>query len=563
MSDFHSSFLHPQKTKVAYFSMEIAIDPHVPTYSGGLGVLAGDMLRGCADLAENVVGVTLLYRKGYFSQKIDEFGTQIEKEENWSPAERLKLLPEKITVQIEERLVTVQAWLYELSGITGQENSILFLDTDIPENSDYDRTLTHQLYGKDQYYRLCQEIILGIGGLKILQKLSFDSLEKYHMNEGHSALLALELYRQLQDTKKVRQHCVFTTHTTVPAGHDSFEEAMAYKALEHFFTNGKIKTTDVFHEGKLNMTHLALHFSGFVNGVAKIHREVSKMMFPNYHIESITNGVHSAFWTADPLADVYDKYIPDWRQDPYHLRSALNIPKDAIWQAHQEAKKNLLNFLQKKYHVYMNEEIFTIGFARRSATYKRGDMLLQDIEKLKQIATKTGGLQIIYGGKAHPHDGLGKEVIRKIVQKIKEVQSVVKICYVENYDMTIAQLLIPGVDIWLNTPMRPKEASGTSGMKAAHNGVPQFSTLDGWWLEGHIENVTGWSIGCHPNATNTEGEYSDVQDLYNKLEYVIIPTYYQERDKWLSIMRHTISLNASFFNIHRMVQQYVSNAYFN
>ncbi|HJX05292.1 MAG TPA: alpha-glucan family phosphorylase, partial [Candidatus Nanoarchaeia archaeon] len=319
---------------------------------------------------------------------------------------------------------------------------------------------------------------------------------------------------------------------------------------------------EVFFNDKLNMTYLGLRFSEFINGVAKKHGEVSRSMFPGYQIESITNGVHSYFWTSEPFRKLFNSYLPGWEYDPFSLRYVLGIPKEEIWLAHQRTKEQLIRFVNKNYHVRMDKDTFTIGFARRAATYKRGDMLLTDVNRLLKIAEKSKGIQIIYAGKAHPRDTAGKELIKNIITKMKEVSHKIRVCYVKNYDIGVAKLLVSGVDLWLNTPQRPHEASGTSGMKAAHNGVLHFSVLDGWWLEGHIENVTGWSIGMHPDISKENIHEEDVEDMYTKLEYIIIPRFYEERDKWVEMMKHAIAINGSFFNTHRMVQQYVLNAYF-
>jgi glycogen phosphorylase len=551
-----------KKTRVAYFSMEIGVDGKMPTYSGGLGVLAGDMLRSASDMSVPIVGISLLYKKGYFKQKIDSSGFQKEQDEKWEPSDYLKKLPNTIKVRMRGRDVSVAAWLYILEGVTGNLNPILFLDTDLPENSEHDRQITHHLYGRNEEYRLSQEIILGIGGVKYLNSLGCN-IERYHMNEGHSALLALELYRSESGNKleNVRKKCVFTTHTPVPAGHDQFSRELAESMLGEYIPE-ELKR-DLFYDNRLNMTYLGLRFSSHINGVAKKHKDVSRAMFPGYNIESITNGVHSAFWASPFFQRLYDKYIPNWREDPFNLRYIMGVPKEKIWSAHIFAKEKLISYVNKKYGAEMNSKAFTIGFARRAASYKRGELLLSDIEKLKEIAKKfKGGVQIIYSGKAHPNDQEGKEIIKRIISKIGELNGHIKMCFIEDYNINVAKIMVAGVDVWLNTPLRPKEASGTSGMKAAHNGVPHLSILDGWWLEGHIENVTGWSIGAHPEKSIENNQQEDIEDLYAKLEYVILPTFYESRDKWIDIMRHAIAINASFFNTHRMVNQYVTNSYF-
>ena len=553
-----------KRYNIAYFSMEIGIEANLPTYSGGLGVLAGDTLRSCADLNLPVIGVTLVYKKGYFKQKIDYEGNQHEEEVNWDINKILKPLNKEVYVKIEGRKVKITAWLYEIEVTKGAKNAIIFLDTDHEENDEYDRRITDKLYANDQRYRLAQEIVLGIGGAKMLEELGCTELKKYHMNEGHSALLTLELYHRIKSDNKMhdlREKCVFTTHTPVPAGHDVFPRDLAENMIDKDLLNDEIKA-HIFSEKGLNMTLVGLEFSDYVNGVAKKHGEVSRFMFPGHRIDHITNGVHSEYWTNKHFKELFDKKIPGWRNDPFTLRYVLSISEENIWDAHIKAKKDLVNYIKEKYGILMDHELFTIGFARRAATYKRGDMLFSDINRLKRIANNSKGLQIIYAGKAHPNDWEGKQIIKKIVQSMNHVKDNIKVVYLDDYDIHVAKLLIPGVDIWLNTPQIPKEASGTSGMKAAHNGVPHFSTLDGWWIEGHIEKVTGFSIGNNPNKTNESNYEEEKEDLYSKLEYVIVPRYYKEREKWINMMKHSIAINASFFNTHRMVQQYVLNAYF-
>lgn len=551
------------KSKIAYFSMEIGLESSIPTYSGGLGLLAGDFLRSAADLNIPLIGVSLLYRKGFFKQKIDSEGNQIEESENWDPKKFMKKLNQKTKVKIRNREVVLSCWLYELKGINEKTIPIIFLDSNLDENTEYDRSLTDTLYGGDNEYRISQEIILGIGGVRMLDELGA-KIEKYHMNEGHSAFLALELYRKFSREKDkleaVRKKCIFTTHTPVPAGHDEFDKKHAEEVLgENIPSDLKDK---LFINNKLNMTNLGMRFSSHINGVAKKHKEVSKRMFPEYNIESITNGVHSVFWTSPHFAKLYDKFLGNWREDSFNLRYAISIPNDEIWKAHAKAKEDLIEFVNSKSNIKMKTEVFTIGFARRAATYKRGDLIFTNKQKLIEIAEKFEGLQIIFAGKAHPRDNEGKAIIKRIFQNIKETKGKLKIVYLENYDIDTAKILVAGVDLWLNTPLRPLEASGTSGMKASHNGVPHFSTLDGWWLEGHIENFTGWSIGQKPSEYNPGDPNKDDEDLYAKLEYVILPTYYESKEKWATIMKHTIAINASFFNTQRMLQQYIQAVYF-
>lgn len=551
--------------KIAYFSMEIGIDPHIHTYSGGLGILAGDTIKSCADLKVPMVAVTLLYVHGYFFQKLDAQGNQLELPVQWNPNDFLRPLPNKVSVQIEKRTVIIQAWQLNIFGITGYPLPIIFLNTDLEENSEYDRRLNDYLYGGDQAYRLAQEIILGIGGVRMLHNLGYTEIKKYHMNEGHASLLTLELLKEQKTNKEsfwdyetVKNLCVFTTHTPVPAGHDQFPYDLVSHVLGEFVPFDILKM--LAGEERLNTTLLALNLSKYINGVAKRHGDVSKSMFPGYPIDSITNGVHSNTWTCDCFKKLYDKYMPGWKNDPFSLRYALSIPEEEIWQAHTEAKRKLIDYVNDEINADLHYDIFTIGFARRATFYKRADLVFSDIKRLIHIANTSGRIQFVFAGKAHPQDQPGKEMIKRIFSSIDQLRGQIKIFYLENYDLGLGKLLTSGVDLWLNTPLRPNEASGTSGMKAAHNGVPSLSVLDGWWIEGHIEGVTGWSIGPETFDSGYDSK-KDAEELYRKLETVIVPMFYRNQEKWLNIMQHSIAINASFFNTHRMVQQYVLNSY--
>ncbi|MFH1867472.1 MAG: alpha-glucan family phosphorylase [Candidatus Omnitrophota bacterium] len=550
--------------RIAYFSMEIGIDPNIPTYSGGLGILAGDTIKSFADLSVPVVAVTLMYKKGYFFQKLNEHGEQQEIPYNWDPKNRMRLLSKKITVAIEGRTVFIQPWLYIVKGATGYNIPVIFLDTDFPLNADYDRGLTHYLYGGDDKYRLAQEIILGVGGVRMIKELGYHQINRYHLNEGHASLLTLELLNQRKkdqepvwDIEEVRGMCVFTTHTPVPAGHDKFDYGLVHHLLGEFVPMDLLK--QLAGQDMLHMTLLALNLSNYVNGVAKKHGKISREMFPGYHIESITNGVHSSTWVSSNFKELFDEHIPGWDNDPFSLRYALSIPRENIWNAHQESKKHLIDFVNKNTNLGMDYNTFTIGFARRATAYKRADLLFFDNSRLINIANNLGKIQIIFSGKAHPKDEPGKDLIKRIFSISNQLRDQIKIAYLENYDIELAKMLVSGVDVWLNTPRKPKEASGTSGMKAAHNGIPSLSILDGWWIEGCIEGVTGWAIG---SAQDTETPDADSANfLYDKLEKMIIPLFYNDRQAWIDIMRSAIAINGSFFNTHRMVQQYVIKAY--
>ncbi|MCC6398847.1 MAG: alpha-glucan family phosphorylase [Bacteroidetes bacterium] len=554
--------------RIAYFSMEVAADGAMPTYSGGLGVLAGDTLRSCADLKIPLVAVSILYTRGYFEQHLDEQGIQHERPAQWDPSKFVRLLPPTIHVSIEGRPIVVRAWQYDITGLTGYVIPLVLLDTNVEENAVGDRELTRYLYGGDERYRLAQEVVLGIGGVKMLRALGYTHVERFHMNEGHAALLAIELLREHKQTEPaawdfdgVRRDCIFTTHTPVPAGHDRFSYELVKQIL------GDTSPLDVLQmlggRDRLNMTLLALNMSTYVNGVAKRHGEVSQEMFPGYAIDSITNGVHSATWTSPSFQQLYDRHIPGWRSDPFALRYAISIPAQEIWVAHVQAKTRLFEEVRKRTSLPFRDDALTIGFARRATQYKRADLVFSEPSQLIDMARKVGPIQFIFAGKAHPKDEPGKEIIRRIIHLAEQLKPEILIAYVENHDLHLAKLLTSGVDLWLNTPLPPLEASGTSGMKAAQNGVPSLSVLDGWWVEGHIEGITGWSIGRGPSASSTQ-ERSDGQDaheLYDKLRSVIAPLFYQRPERWSEIMRSTIAFNASFFNTHRMVQQYAAHAY--
>jgi len=555
-----------ESSRIAYFSMEIAVAPDMPTYSGGLGVLAGDTLRSAADMGLPLAAVTLAHRKGYFRQHLDADGVQSEEPQPWKIEEKLSLEDPIIAIPIEDRQVALRAWRYDLTGVTGHKIPIYFLDADLQQNDPRDRKLTDQLYGGDGDYRLRQEIILGIGGVRILDALGYKATV-YHMNEGHAALLTLALMEdQLkgaalasatdEDTAAVRELCVFTTHTPVPAGHDRFSLEQGNRILGEDRI-AFLESKGCIHEGLLNMTYVALCFSRFVNGVAMQHGKVSRAMFPEYKISAITNGVHAATWTAPSFQGLYDRHMPRWRQDNVTLRYAIDIPEEEIESAHSAAKQLLIDAVAKRTGVALKPDVFTIGFARRAATYKRADLLFTDPERLVSCAHERGGLQIIYSGKAHPADEPGKAKIRRVIELAKKLNSdALQIVYLENYEWTLGALLTGGVDVWLNTPKRPYEASGTSGMKAALNGVPSLSILDGWWIEGWIEGVTGWAIEDH------EDEAAEANSLYDQLEHVLLPLFYEQPQQWRRIMRSTIALNGSFFNTQRMLEQYVVNAYF-
>jgi len=560
-------FIH--EPRVAYFSMEIALRSEMPTYAGGLGMLAGDTLRSATDLDLPMVAVSLVSHAGYFRQEIDAQGHQSEHAATWDIKRWAQPLDAKIAVQIEGRTVWIGAWLYVLEGHMGGRQPVLLLDTDLNENSGEDREITHYLYGGDNVYRLKQEIVLGLGGVRLLHAIGF-TIRHYHMNEGHSALLGLELMRRYThrtehlrpgesryDLPRVRDLCSFTTHTPVEAGHDRYPYDLVQRVLDNGFDAETVKR--LAGEESLNMTRLALNLSEYVNGVARKHAEVSNAMFPGYKVHAITNGVHPYTWAAESFRQLYDHYTPGWCHEPQLLvRADCCIPETAIWEAHVQAKQHLIEKVQALTGVELKSDVPIFGFARRMTAYKRPDLLFSDVERLRAIARKYP-FQIVLAGKAHPRDENGKHLIEHLYAYARDLVDTIPVVYLPDYDLALAQTLTAGADVWLNTPLPPLEASGTSGMKAAFNGVPNLSVLDGWWIEGCIEGVTGWAIG---DATGmADGK---AHALYDKLEQVVLPLYYSRSENpggWLKVMKGAISKNASYFNSHRMMRRYATEAY--
>ena len=556
----------PASGLVAYFSMEIAIDREMPTYSGGLGMLAGDTLRSAADLGVPLVAFSLAHRKGYFQQHLTPGGDQTEEVQPWNPSDFCTEESARIKVSVEGRDVIVRAWRYDLKGRYGHVVPIYLLDTDLDGNSGWDRGLTDHLYGGDTNYRLQQEIVLGLGGVRMANALGL-TVNVYHMNEGHAALLTLALLESEMgggplnsptdaDILQVRNKCVFTTHTPVPAGHDRFSTEQAIRILGGDRT-ARLEKLGVFENGLLNMTLLALRFSRYANGVAMQHGKVSRAMFPQYTIDSITNGVHAPTWISEPVQQMLDVHIPAWRRDNLTLRNAIDLPEQELEDAHRRAKEALLTEVATRTGLVLNPHVLTLGFARRAATYKRANLLFADPDRLLKIATQAGGLQILYAGKAHPADDPGKALIHSVIETASKLSNdMLRVVYLENYAWDLGALLTSGVDVWVNTPRRPYEASGTSGMKAALNGVPSLSILDGWWIEGCIEGVTGWAI--EDGANDAE----EAENLYRKLEGSVVPMFCNAPQQWAKMMRTTLAFNGSFFNTNRMVKQYTRNAYY-
>jgi glycogen phosphorylase len=552
------------KQRVAYFSMEIALEPDVPTYSGGLGVLAGDTMRSAADLAVPLVGVTLASRAGYFRQRIDG-GRQREEPQTWDPGRVATRVPVKVAVPIAGREVWVAAWEYRVPpspSSVGSPVPVLLLDTDLPENDREARRITQHLYGGDTAYRLRQELVLGIGGVRMLRALGIE-VDKFHLNEGHAAFLTLQLLRSLLDggrplqdaIRSVQAQCVFTTHTPVPAGHDQFEYELVEASLREFVAPALLR--QLGGAERLNMTQLALALSGWVNGVAKRHAEVSRLMFPGREVHAITNGIHPWTWCSDAHRRLFDRHVPHWVLEPERLASVQTVPAAELVAAHAESKAALLAHADLVAPGHgLRPDRFTIGFARRMTAYKRPSLLFSDFARLRKLAQRYP-IQVVLAGKAHPRDAPGKRAIAQLHTWARDLADVLPVVFLPSYDMRLGRLVTAGCDVWLNTPQRPLEASGTSGMKAALNGVPNLSVLDGWWLEGCMEGVTGWAVG----ADGPHDPEQDQEALYAKLEQVVLPLWHERPQEWVEVMRGAIVHNGAFFHSHRMLRRYAMEAY--
>ena len=555
--------------RIAYFSMEIGLESELPTYSGGLGVLAGDILRSAADLSLPMVGVTLVHRNGYLRQRLDSEGNQIEETPTWDPESGLPEAPVRIEVAVGGRPVAVRAWRYDVVGGSGSPVPVYLLDTDLPQNREPDRHLTDHLYGGDQRYRLAQETVLGFGGVALLRALGYHRIHTFHLNEGHCSLVPLALLEERvgegglgmvgrRHDRGVRARCVFTTHTPVPAGHDRFPWGLVREVLGPDRVRA-LEGRGMGREGTLDMTELGLHFARFANGVAMRHAHVSREMFPKKRIHPITNGVHTVTWAAPPIAELLDRHLPEWRIDPLNLRHAIAVPLGELNEAHARAKALLLDAVRQRTGHAFDPGVLTIGFARRATGYKRADLIFHGPERLRAVAAGAGGIQLVFAGKAHPQDLGGKELIRRIVAMGRRLAPNVRVAYLPDYDMHLGRLITAGVDLWLNNPEKPMEASGTSGMKAALNGVPNLSVLDGWWIEGHVEGVTGWSIGT--NWRDPSDAAAEAASIYDKLKRLILPLYQAGPDEYGQVRRQAMALNGAHFSARRMMHQYVELAY--
>lgn len=545
---------------VAYFTMEIGLESRMPTFAGGLGILATDIMHSCADTGVAAACITMCWQNGYMRQTLHTDGTQRYEPVLWNPSQCMRKATERITVQCAGRTVQVGAWIYELRG-SSCVVPVIFLDTDLPENAAGDRQITAHLYGGDGAMRLKQEIVLGIGGVRMLRALGYSTIGTFHMNEGHAAFLTLELLRERNwNNDDVRRSCAFTTHTPVPAGHDVFDYDLAYRIAGDQLP---WHIREIAGKDILSMTELALRMSRYTCGVSKVHGEVSRRMFPWATIDTITNGVHHVHWTAPEFQNLYDSYIHGWRESPRLLAERCReLPDDQLWAMHQLAKDRLIAHANQFTDLPLDPHRLTIASARRVVSYKRPELLYTNLERLREICQ--GKVQIIHAGNAHPEDPFGQGVIQRMIQRSRKLRDSVRIVYVPNYNPDLAALLTAGADVLLNTPMRLHEASGTSGMKACVNGVLNFSTLDGWWIEAFaFDPEAGWRIGplasALPDAEETT--HVDAEDLYTQLQYEVIPEFaYENHVRWIRRMKRSIGL-IGYFNTHRCVGEYREKAW--
>lgn len=600
---------------VAYFSAEFGLHESIPIYSGGLGILAGDHIKTASDLGIPLVGVGMLYAQGYFNQRLDASGWQqesyFETDIEHMPIEQVadrEGKPVRVHVQTRSGPIAIRLWRAQVGRC-----ALILLDSDVEENNDYDRQLIGRLYGGDANVRIRQELILGVGGVRALAALGIRPAV-LHLNEGHSTFAVLEMARQEMEKdgvdfgealRRVRTRTVFTTHTPVEAGHDRFDPELVEYVLGPLREQLRLSQPDFMAQGRVNvqdqgapfcMTVLGLKAAWKSNAVAALHGQVTRHMWrplwPNrpeheVPIAHVTNGVHVASWIASPMRQLYDAYLgANWEQRiclPETWAAIDSIDDEELWEAHQIVQARLLTYVQRKVCAQesaregtsqacdltkerMDPSILTIGFARRFATYKRGDMILSDEARLERLLDSERPIQIIYAGKAHPHDDPGKHLIQRIFRMTRDDRFLGRIVFLEDYDINVARHLVQGVDVWLNVPRRPHEASGTSGMKAVFNGVLNLSILDGWWAEAY-NGSNGFAIGDGGEHVNTgEQDRRDAEALYEVLEREIIPLYYDRDDRgiprgWVRRVKRALQGLAWRFNAHRMVREYARDCY--
>ena len=539
---------------VGYFTAEIGLWSELHTYSGGLGVLAGDHVKSAADAEIPLVGVTLLYRKGYGRQHLDKDGIQTETYRDLDPAQHLQDAGMDISLPLDGGELWAKVWRADITGVSGHVVPVYFLDTFHPKNSEKHLDLGLTLYGGDDWVRIRQEYLLGVGGLRLLDKLGHE-VDGLHLNEGHCTFALLEMLGKGWSREKLAKRVLFTTHTPVPAGHDRFEWDAVEEVLGDLLPSDAkqlvIDAGDPEEGRRISMSHLAVALSGPVNAVSNLNAWVASSMFADHHIAPITNGVHHITWTSPMMGKLFDEQLPGWREDPTKLAHAGKIPTEELTEARGVARKVLRELVQTSTGVRLDKNRLTIGFARRFATYKRANLVFSDLERLREIGA--GKIQFVFSGKAHPRDEGGKALIKSIFDSAKDLENEIPVAFLEDYSMATGLAMTGGVDIWLNNPIRPMEASGTSGMKAAMNGVPNCSILDGWWPEGCEHGVNGWAIG------EADDERDDVRDAKNVLDIIeneVLPAWDEGDEKWCEIMRASIATSARFTGA-RMISDYL------
>ncbi|MGD0477961.1 MAG: alpha-glucan family phosphorylase [Nitrososphaerales archaeon] len=546
--------------KIAVFVMEVGIDDQIPTYSGGLGVLAGDLAFSFSDFGLPATFITLLSRNGYASQRLDRERGQLDAPHPWDYARILSPTDARANVEVGGTVQRVGVWEYKIRGKA--ETSVLFLDTDFPENDKKVRDATERLYEGEIWQRMLQDIILGIGGYRILKALG-RNVDVYHLNESHAAFATIELLRDAGSPEAARRRCAFTTHTPIAAGNDVFPLAMVEEALSKY---PWVDWTKESVDGSINLSRLAAKYSGVTNAVSLKHKYVAGSVLGFDNISYVTNGVYHKRWVHDELKRVYDRHLPGWQDSPSLLVRALGIPSVELAEARKAVKRTLVTMVNERTGLHFDEGALTISVAKRITSYKRNNMILSDPERLERIAGEKGGIQVIIAGKAHPRDDVAKSMLADAIHEADQLNrgsQKVKIAILENYGIEMAKLLVAGSDVWLNNPRRPLEACGTSGIKAAINGVLNFSVYDGWWLEGGIEGVNGWGIGrrleWNDLSASIDGE--DAGDMFRKLTDEIVPTYYNDRARWWNMSRMSIATVGPLFNSYRMVGDYVTKVY--
>ncbi len=534
-------------SNIFYFSAEIGLSSSIPTYSGGLGVLAGDHVKAAADTQIPVIGMTLLYRHGQGIQRIDKEGDQRERWNSFNPNGILTNEDCDFELKVGDETAIVQIWSKTVSGVTGNTTKVYFLDVGHERNESTIQELGNRLYGGGTDVRIRQEYILVIGGVLAIKKLGLWPIRGIHLNEGHTAFAALGLMDEGLSFDEVKSKLHFTTHTPVPAGHDVFEFNNAEKIIgkQHALFCEKFASN-----GKLSMSHLAINVSQTCNAVSKLNAKVASEMFPDKKISPITNGVHHLTWTSAPLAKLFDKEIPEWRKDPSKLKTIYEVSDEKLFEAHLIAKKSLLRYANSMSGRGLSSNLLTICFARRMVEYKRPNLILKNIKRLTEICSNK--VQFVFAGYAHPNNTEGKKIIKELNQATELFGENINFVYLENYSMWLGSKLVSGADIWLNNPIRPLEACGTSGMKAAMNGGLNLSISDGWWDEEARDGENGWIIGDKNSESSDE---QDAEFIYDKLENVIIPLWENDRTGWINMMKNSIA-TSSVMTAERMVREY-------